>query len=282
MTSTRTCLVCGRALTATRGRPGRFCSPPQGMEHSPCSRLQSRLDEIQRLAREIVTDLRSNSCDEDVFGPQLMRLRSHLWRESNAATNVGRLRGASSDRRHYKKTRSGWWRSRECDIPVGMTTLRISCYPESRSAVIDAAIPFLATEPTTWDDQGFLMLSGPVTDPQSLEEAIRNAGAFSVRVVEEPASGGDSEGPEAEAVVTPPLEVAAPEVAPEGESLLAAPFDASFDSSDEGLAFARKAAGRVQFAEPPTRRYRGKFWVSGFSADPGIQALVTECGGDLA
>lgn len=262
----RTCLVCGRILTPKRGRPGDFCSPPSGSSHSDCYRLQSRTLELAALARRISADLQKASEDDTAFSQRLMRLRSFLWGEMNQVTNVGRLRGEPG-RKRYGKKRSGWWRLRGCVMPAGMYTLRISCYPESRDAVLAAVLPFVSGASSA-EENGFLLVSGEIADTESAESAARDAGAHSVKFLEDAVTSDVAESAPVTEEGAPEMEVHNPP-SPLPEP---APFVARFPSVHAGQNFARAAAGVVHFAEPPTGWEDGVWCVRG-STDKALEIV---------
>lgn len=273
----RACSICGRPLLPRRGRPSDYCSPPEGKERSDCSRLAERFDEIRTYAQRIASSLEGDAPAADEFSRKLMTLRSSLWREANVATNLGRLRG-QVNRKRYPKRRDGWWRASECDILPGMNTVKISCYESDREAVLSAILPYGRPERSEVVN-GFLFVTGEVSDPEALETAARDAGAFSVVFeAEKPEEVPPAEVlPEVLVVEDPSPEVVAPTVAPEPIA-----FVARFPSPEEGLRFASDLAGLVDFAEPPTGWEGDRWCVRGIalSLDP-VHALAAYHGGAL-
>lgn len=276
MTNARTCLICGRTLPKKFGRPSNYCAPPEGgKDRSDCARLQERLDEIQGYATKIARSLKGDAEAERDFSQKLMQLRGRLWSEVNLATNQGRLWGRP-DRKRYAKTRGGWWRGRKCDTVPGMHTLRISTYEADRAAVLAAIQPFCSELSPPWLESGFLLISGIVVDPEGMEEAARNAGAFSVRFMENapplvvvaeesPAPVSETEEPPADVVEDAP----------------ALTFSISFSSPKAGaIAFVKAVAGKVSFSEPPTIWKDGRYCVQGETRDlEAVHSLARACGG---
>lgn len=268
----RFCAVCGRPLERKLGRPSDYCSPLPGEERSDCARLQGRFDEIRGYASRIAVSLGGDSASQREFSQKLMQLRGRLWSEANVATNIGRLWGRFG-RKRYQKNRAGWWRASECDILPGMHTIRISCYEEARGAVLHAVLPFVRDGKSEVDN-GFLYVTGEVLVPEKLEEAARDAGAFSV-VFQAAEATSEAAPVMAPPVVSPSLSAGLSESEPIS-------FTAAFSNVDEGLAFARDVAGRVNFSEPPTGWLDGAWCVRGITAQPDeIGALARSHGGDV-
>lgn len=267
----RFCAVCGRHLERKLGRPSDYCSPAPGKERSDCARLQERFDEIRGYAARIAVSLGEDSASQREFSQKLMQLRGRLWSEANTATNIGRLWGRFG-RKRYQKNRSGWWRASECDILPGMHTIRISCYEEARGAVLHAVLP-LVRDGKSEVENGFLYVTGEVLVPEKLEEAARNAGAFSVVFQAAEAAS------EAPVVASPVAPLSLSAGLSESEPIS---FAVAFTDVDAGLAFTRNAAGRVSFSEPPTS-WEGNHWcVHGTTAQPDeIGALARSHGGDV-
>lgn len=266
----RFCRMCGGEIAPARGRPPDFCRPKAGEEYSDCARLHGRFQEMKDHVAGVVAAVASRGGDRRVLAQNLMKLRANAWREVNQITNRGRLVGAPG-RKQYDKKRSGWWRLGNHVTPPGMYTIRISAYSDVHESVFAALAPHVRSPASSVSDDGFLMVSGDVSDPQAAEAAARNAGAFSVVFLD----GAPHLADEVTAVAEDgsPLPPSAP---PEVE----APFSVAFRSPDEGgIRFIREAAGLAIFAEPPTRWVDGKWFVFGRSTSPSaIRALASGCG----
>lgn len=157
----------------------------------------------------------------------------------------------------------------------------VSAYEQDRSAVAAALRPLFAADPA--EEHGFLVFRGSA-DPAAVEEVARAAGALSIYPEEEgeedagahrSAEPAEASAAEVEAEV-PTAEAEAPAAEAPAPGT---PFCARFPTPDDGIAFARAAAGTVTFSDPPTGWEDGSFCVRGSGDAAAVAALAAACGG---
>jgi len=104
----RSCKVCERPLNSNPrgGRPSDYCAPWPGEDRSACAMIAKRADEIRRLAAQLAIEL--GDAESASTRRSLQRVKSFLWAEANAISNIGKL--VSTGQPRYGKRRSGWWR----------------------------------------------------------------------------------------------------------------------------------------------------------------------------
>ncbi len=166
-----------------------------------------------------------------------------------------------------------------------MIRFSISAYQEDRSAIVEATRSFFSVDPI--EENGFIVYVGECLDVDGAVSAATLAGAHSCATseVQEAEAAIEEVAVEAAPVIEEPIVEATPVVTAEEPEVAGKPvptlaFCARFSCVDHGQEFARVAAGKVHFAEPPTG-WNGNVWcVRGLAFDLGeVEALAASCGG---